>query len=297
MNPVEFLRFFVNNSLFTFFIIFISFILGWVLYNYVILRTMALKESLFEKDNPAAWAEFIGAFIFPTLYLAARAVEGSASENIFLDLMICLGYAFMYILLLTALRVVSAHVIGVMSPTDANGRIDLNSEIYAQKNVSASLFSITLSVVFVSMLSFLDMEPGLVVPSLLRILNVLIFTILAFTAYSAMLRRKTSLLTEVFVHNNVAAGASFLGFATAVELILANAISLQKTFNYPILLAVCAISLIILGIFSAVFRILFSRIISVDIWNEIYNQNNVGAALGQAAVYISIAFVITGFMK
>src|SRR4051812_48011375 len=86
-----------NDSLFSFTIVLVSFIMGWLLYNNFILRKICLRDSLFEKDNLASWIEFIGAFIFPTLYLAAKAIEGSYSEDMWLDLGVCLAYLVSYI--------------------------------------------------------------------------------------------------------------------------------------------------------------------------------------------------------
>jgi len=294
---MSFLSYFASNSLFTFFIVFISFVLGWVMYHVVLLKTVDLKDSLFTKDNPAAWAEFIGAFIFPVLDLAARAVVGSASPDIFLDLAICLGDAAVYIAVFVLLRLLTDLAVRRLSPPDSDGKIDLNNEIYRQRNVSASLFSIAVSLVFVCVLSFLDFWPENILSSLLKIADILVYTSLATALYILVLRRKTSFLSEIFVDNNTAAGVSFLGFVCAVEILLGSAISLQKGFNFPILVAISGIGLVILGVFSVIFRVLFSRIIRVNLWGEIYDQNNTGAGLGQAALYISIANVIISFMR
>lgn len=297
MDFTAFLNFFINNSLFTFCIILVSFILGWVLYNLVILRNINLKDSLFEKDNLAAWVEFIGAFIFPTLYLAAKAIEGSASEILLLDLLICVGYAAVYVILFTVLRLLSNGFVSLISLGDQEGRINLNNEIYGQKNVSAALFSVVLSVIYVSIIRFLDLTPEFFAASILKILMVLIFTLLAFAIYSLVLRYKSTLMKEIFIDNNAAAGVGLLGFIFAVEMILNNAVTAQKEFNFPDLLAVSALSLIILGIFSFIFKIIFTKIIRVDMWKEVYDQNNLGAAIGQSALYIGIACVIISFMK
>lgn len=297
MDYISFLKFFSFNSMFTFVIVGVSFILGWALYNLVILKNVNLRDALFERDNIAAWIEFIGAFIFPTLYLAATAIEGSASENIFLDLLICLGYAFIYIVIFTLLRLLSGSIVTVISPRDQQGKIDLNNEIYGQKNTAAALFSVVLSLIFVSFVKFLDLSPEFIVVSILRMLGVLLFTLLAIAVYSWILRRRTTLMKEIFVDNNIAAGGAFLGFIYAVEIILDNAVTLQKEFSLPDLLMVSAIGLIVFGIFSAIFKVIFSRIIRVDIWKEVYEQDSIGAAIGQSALYIGIANVIIHFIK
>ena len=292
-----FTNFLINNFLFSFAIIIISFFLGWVLYNHIILRKISLRDSLFEKDNLAAWIEFIGAFIFPTLFLAAKAVEGSASENLLVDLGICIIYVVAYILLFTVLRLSSGLLVKLICAGDSQGKIDLNNEIYIQKNIAASLFSIVLSVIFVSLVRFLDVLPGYFLTSLFKMGDVLVFTLIAFIRYSLILRQKTTLLKEIFIDNNAAAGAAFLGFMFAVETILCNAVALQKEFDFVELIVVSFVGLAIFGILSAFFKLMFTKMIKVDIWNEVYEQNNLGAAIGQIALYIGIASVIVNFMK
>ncbi len=298
MDVTSLLKFIGYNSLFTASVVLLSFVLGWVLYRYVILRKINLRDSLFDKDNVAAWFEFIGAFIFPTLYLAANAIIGSASDNIITDLLICLAYAVIYILIFTILRLLTGAFVHSIKLSDSSGKVSLNNEIYVQKNVSASLFSIAFSLIFVSFIKFLDFtSTDDLVTSLLRMSSILVFTLAAFTVYCLILRRKTSLISEIFVDNNIAAGVSFLGFIFAVQIILDNAIQVQGNFVFLDLIIVSAVGLVLLGIFSIIFKWLFSKIVKVNFWKEIYEQNSIGAAIGQCALYIGIASIIVSFMK
>jgi uncharacterized membrane protein YjfL (UPF0719 family) len=298
MDVASLLKFVSYNSLFTASVVLVSFVLGWLLYRYIILRKINLRDSLFEKDNAAAWFEFIGAFIFPVLYLAANAIIGSASSNIIIDLLICLVYVVIYIVIFTILRLLTGAFVKSIKLSDEGGKISLNNEIYGQKNVSASLFSIAFSLIFVSFIKFLDFtSTDELVTSLLRMSSILVFTLLAFTGYCLILRRKTSLVNEIFVDNNIAAGVSFLGFIFAIEFILDNAIQLQNDFSFVDLIIISAAALILFAIFSVLFKFLFSRIVKVNFWKEIYEQNSVGAAIGQCALYIGIASILISFMK
>lgn len=297
MNYMGYLRFFGNDLAFSFVIILLTFVLGWVMYNNVVLRGINLRDALFEKDNLAGWIEFIGAFVFPTLYLAAKAIESPASPNFFIDLLMSGLYVVAYVVLFTILRLVSGVIVKSTAPEDEEGKIRLNNEIYGQKNISAALFSTALSVVFVSMIRFLNFGSEQIYTSLLQISNILIFTLLAFLVYILVLRRKTSLMKEIFDDNNPSAGLAFLGFIFAVETILVNAVALQTQFNFFELAVLSKISLIVFGILAVLFKWIFTKIIKVDIWNEVYEQNNVGAAIGQIAIYVGIAVVIVGFVK
>ena len=93
-----------ENLLFGFVITAVGFILGYLLYSKVVLRQINLKDALFEKDNFAAWIEFVGAFVFPVLFLSSKAVEGAASSNIWLDLASSAIYAAAYVIVFALLR-------------------------------------------------------------------------------------------------------------------------------------------------------------------------------------------------
>lgn len=292
-----FVKFLANDFLFSFVIILVSFILGWLLYDKVITRGISLRDSLFEKDNFAAWVEFIGAFIFPTLFLAAKAVEGSVSSNLFYDLLYAVLYAVAYIVVFTVLRMISGFIVSSLGANDEDGEINLNNEVYTQRNIAASLLSIALSTIFVSIIVFFDVIPGYILTSVYKMSVVLVFSLLAVAVYCLILRKKTTLIKEIFIDNNIAAGVNLLGFIFAVETILYNAAVLQVQFNLFDLAVMSFIGLALLGLLFILFRWLFCKIIKVDIWNEVYEQNNIGAAIGEIALYIGIANVIVHFMK
>ncbi|MDF2522631.1 MAG: hypothetical protein K0R31_272 [Clostridiales bacterium] len=293
----SFLGFLGNSFLFSFIITLVGFILGWLLYDYVVTPRISLRDALFERDNPAAWVEFIGAFIYPTLYLAAKAIEGSASDVWWLDLLICTGYVIGYVILLTVLRLFSGLIVRFFNIKDEGGKISLNNEIYQQKNISAAIFSVALSNIFVTMIRFIDIDPEFYLNSLLTAASVLILTLLAVIVYLLVLGRKTTLFKEVFIDNNIAAGAAFLGFIFAIENLFSNAIIIHRGYNFLEIIGVTFISLAVFGVLSALFKKLFTKLIKVDLMVEIYEQNNIGAAIGQIALYVGISNVIIHFMK
>lgn len=325
MDYMKFVYFFVNDLLFSFTIVLLTFTISWILYDVIVLRKINLRKSLFENNNMAGWIEFIGAFIFPTLFLASKAIEGSASSNIITDLLISSLYVTVYIVLLTLLRLVSNLIVRFISPEDIQGKINLNNEIYIQNNIAAALFSTALSIVFVSMIRFLNFGYGEVYISLLKVSNIIVFTLLAFLVYCMFLRYKTSILKELFGDNNIAAGVDLLGFIFAIEIILVNAVALQIEFNFTELIILSFISLLVFGIISALFKLLFVKIITLGAVNEIrkeenlgtssmlklvsskavnfsatfqiYELNNIGVAIGQSAIYIGIANIIVHFIK
>lgn len=286
-----------ENLLFGFVITAVGFILGYLLYSKVVLRQINLKDALFEKDNFAAWIEFVGAFVFPVLFLSSKAVEGAADTNIWLDLANCTIYAAAYVIVFTLLRFLSGIVIGSLGRSDEQGRVNLNNEVYAQNNIAASLFSVSLSIIFVSAIRFLNLAQGFVEVSVYRILILLVFTLAALIVYCLLIRQKSTLFKEIFMDNNPAAGLSLAGFVFAVEILLTNAVALQVEFDMFALAATSAVWLVLLGVLSMLFKYVLSKLIRIDIWKEVYEQNNVGAALGQCSLYAGIALILVNFVK
>lgn len=297
---LEYLSFFLKDLSFSFVILSVGFILGWIIYNNIVLRDVCLKDALFNRDNLAVWIEFIGAFVFPVLYLASHGIKGSASDNIFVDLAVCLGYTVFYIAILTILRLCSKFFVNLINASDKNGKICLNKEICEQKNIGAALFSVSLSVIFINivkLIDFIDIINGLGLEILMKVLVFLVFMLLSLVCYSFVLRRKTTLFKELFIDNNAAAGIGLLGFVFAIQTIITGIMSFYSMdFDLLTVSFVVAVSLAIFGILSVLFKLIFTSIVKVDIWNEIYEQDNFGAAIGQVALYVGIAAVIVNFI-
>ncbi len=297
---LEYLSFFLKDISFSFVILTVGFMLGWLIYNHIVLRDVNLKDALFTRDNLAVWIEFIGAFVFPVLYLAGHGIKGSVSDNIFIDLAVCLGYTIFYIAILTILRLCSRFMVNFIDASDKHGKICLNKEICEQKNIGAALFSVSLSVIFVNvikLIDFIDIINGLGLEILMEIMVFLVFMLAALTCYSFVLRRRTTLFKELFVDNNAAAGIGLLGFVFAVQTIIAGVMSYYSMdFELLTVSVVIAVSLAIFGILSVLFKLIFTGIVKVDIWKEIYEQDNIGAAIGQVALYVGIAAIIVNFI-
>jgi hypothetical protein len=278
----------------------VGFMLGWIIYNNIVLRDVSLKDALFTKDNLAVWIEFIGAFVFPVLYLAAHGIKGSASDNVFIDLAVCVGYTIFYVAILTLLRLLSKYVVNLINAKDDNGKVCLNKEICEQKNIAAALFSVSLTIIFVNLIKyfdFIDIINGLGISILIKVLLFLVFMLFAMVCYSFILRRKTTLFKELFIDNNTAAGVGLLGYVFALQTIITGIISVYSMdFDLLVVSIVIAISLLVFGILSMLFKLIFTKIIKVDIWNEVYEQNNIGAAIGQVALYVGIANIIVNFI-
>lgn len=286
-----------GNLLFSLIIVTVSFVLGWALYSGIVLKKTNLKESLFEKDNAAAWIEFIGAFVFPVLFLSSKAIEGSADDRLAADLAICTGFAVFYVVLFTLLRLLSGLIVRALKQKDDQGDISLNNEIYVQKNASAALFSVSLSILFISLVMNVNPLGNNLEVSFYRFADILVFSLLALIAYVLLLNRKTTLFKEIFIDNNVAAGVSLTGFMLAVETLLTNAAALQVSFDLVDLAVTSAIWLILFGVLTIVFKLGLTRMIKIDLWKEIYKQNSLGAAIGQCGLYIGLALVIVSYIR
>lgn len=296
----QYFSFFLKDLSFSFVILTVGFILGWIIYNNIVLSDVSLKDALFTKDNLAVWIEFIGAFVFPVLYLAAHGIKGAVSDNLFIDLAVCIGYTIFYVAILTILRLLSKYIVNLINAQDRHGKICLNKEICEQKNIAAALFSVSLTVIFVGIIKyidFIDIINGLGSSILIKALLFLVFMLLALVCYSFVLRKKTTLFKELFIDNNTAAGVGLLSFVFAIQTIISGIMSVYSMdFDLLMVSIVIAVSLIIFGILSVLFKLIFTKIVKVDIWKEIYEQDNIGAAIGQAALYVGIANIIVNFI-
>jgi len=291
-----FLNFLGSNFVFSFCTVLIGFSLSYFLYDKVVTRGIELKKALFEKDNFAAWIEFTGAFVLPVLYISAKALSGSASENIWTDLVISLVYVVAYVVLFTILRLCSSLVVRILGCKDENGLVRLNTEVYTQNNCAAALFSISLSVVFANIASFFDPHPEYLVASLLKICVIIVITLATIAGYMAILGRKTTLTQEIFNDNNSAAAVEFLGFVFAIQMIMRAYITIKEAVSFTDSIIITLISIAIFSILACIFNVVFAKVLKIDLWEEIYQQNNVGAAFGRVALYVGIAYIVINYI-
>lgn len=288
----EYVRFLVHSTLFTSTIVFIAFGLSWLLYDKILTRGINLRDALFEKDNFAAWLEFIGAFILPVFFLSAWGIEGEIGKDYLTDWLVSAGYAIFYVICFLVLRLFSGTIVKALGGMD---KVELNIEVFQQKNAAASLFSITLSIVFMTIVQFFDYSN--IVDSLFKMCMVTIFSLFAFLLYHVFLGKRSTIFKEVFIDNNAAAGASFLGFILAIEYLMANSVKLQTVFQIGELALMSAVLLVIFFLLVCSFRWIFVKILKIDLFSEVYEQNNVGAACGEAGLYVGIAMLIIHFIK
>jgi len=296
MNINMFINFLGSNLLFSFCAIFIGFFLSYFLYDKVVTRDIKLKDALFEKDNFAGWIEFTGAFVLPVLYISAKAMSGTLSDNMWIDLAVSLGYVVSYVFLFTLLRLSSSLIVRLLGYKDDSGAVRLNTEIYTQHNTAAALFSIALSVIFANIASFFDPHPEYIEASLIKICVILVITLAGIAGYMIVLGRKTTLTQEIFRDNNSAAAVEFLGFIFALQTILSAYINIKEAINFTDTIIVTLISAVIFFILSGLYNVIFAKVLKIDLWDEIYQQNNVGAAFGRTALYVGIAYIVINYI-
>jgi hypothetical protein len=223
-------------------------------------------------------------------------MSGTLSDKMWIDLAISLGYVVTYVFLFTLLRLSSSLIVRLLGCRDEQGAVRLNTEIYTQQNPAAALFSITLSVIFANIASFFDPHPEYIVASLIKISIILVITLAGVAGYMAVLGRKTTLTQEIFKDNNSAAAVEFLGFVFALQMILFSYINIQEAINFKDTVIVTLISAVIYFILSGLYNVIFAKALKVNLWDEIYQQNNIGAAFGRTALYVGIALIIINYI-
>jgi hypothetical protein len=297
MNLMDYIIFAGKSFAFSGIALLISLLLGWVLYNKIIIGKHSLKDALFNHDNNAAWIEFMGAFIFPVLYVVSVSIRGSESNSYLQDLLKCSIYAVLSVVLLVVLHTVSGTFVSMLKIKDSKGKVTLTNEIYDQKNTAAALFSVGLSAVFANIVAIFDIHPDFMLSSTIKVGVVLMATLAALTVYGFELGKKTSLIKELFINNNPASGIGFLGFVLAIQYILSSVVHTQTELNLKELLIMTVICLIVFGVIAYIIKWLFTKLIKVDMWSEMFEQNNIGAAIGQAVVYIGTALAVVSYIS
>lgn len=286
------------DLLYSFVIIFIGLILGWLMYEKIVLRKINLKDALFEKDNLAGWIEFVGSIILPMFYLASNVLSVQSSDNIYIDLSNCVYRVVLYLICLTILRLLSGQIVKCIADEDEHGKINLNNEIYSQGNLAAAYFSVAISVVFTNGISLINFSNLMELSSsILNVAMIFVFTVLVALVYILVLGSKFRLGKELFIDNNGAAGFAFLGLMLAVQIILRKIALSGVGFDYLHWILAGGLSLVLFLILTGIFKLLILKLLKVCFKSEVFEDNNMGVAFGLSGLYIGVAQVIMSFIN
>ncbi len=295
--------------LYLFFILATVSLIGWLVYDLLFLRGISLKEELFLNNSLPIWLEFIGGFLAPVLFLVAIIIEPSGKfvyHGNLTDIWIAVCYTAVYIIVFSILRYLADKTVKLIGKLKFKQTISLKYQIFNRKNVSAALFSISISVLVLGMLLQENMLVESITTNLIRIGMVFFITLgLSSVFFTYFIPRNQSMFRKIFIDANVSTAILVLGNIVAINLII---FSCFKWFKIPptgwlqiinlidITLLCCLLYLIILVVIS-ITRMLINRIFKVDISQELYDQDSTGYALFESSFYILLTTItINGFL-
>ncbi len=271
-------------------------LLGLPVADKVMTRGIDLKKALFEDDNPVAGLE-IGAVFLAILYVSYNAITGPSLDSLGMDVGAAAIAALASILLLVVFR----FVLGVLVRSHNKGQ-DLNHEIFQQRNWAAACVSIVLMMGIVNgMTEENSLGPDPLRDGALALLVMLLGSVGAVFSYRFSHLKGTSFMKEMFSDDNPAAGVSLLGHAFALNAIL-YALCQEARAEAPLLgaaaLFVAAGWLVLVVLLALIRALVFATVGLIlgkkGLWDELFEQNNVGVGFIDAATSIGVAFLLLG---
>ena len=279
-------------------------IIGWEIYNKILLKDISLKNELFVKDSFSAWLDFTGSFLIPILYLISSILASSgrfAHNGKWIDLIYLILHILFYIAVFSFLRYVAERLVSFMANFVIHEKVSLIKEIYNKKNISASIFSISISVIAVSLLLQENFLNESFVTNIIRLFVVLLLTIGLLGIYKDyFFPTNAKLFREIFIDNNTCTSILILGQVTAVSFIINSSISwlnitnlgwLKIGYLVDLILFVSFIYLIMLVTVS-ILKIVVNFIFKINIDKELFEDNNVGYSFTESSFYIILSFMI-----
>ncbi|MDD5603138.1 MAG: hypothetical protein PHG48_03505 [Eubacteriales bacterium] len=297
MNIKDVAVFFLNEFLFTAFIITLGYVFAWVIYSRILFRNISINEVLLEKSNYAAWIEFSGAFLLPVLFLTAKATAGPASEKILFDFIVCFVYTLMYILFLLIAKYAARIFLPPVYTENGRVRYDLSTEIFSSGNTAAAFYSLTVTWIAANIIRFIDIDADYIMVSALRVSNILIYTLLGYIFFRLFIHPKTSANKVIFTDRNTAASIVMAGYLLSLQYLIGSITAFQTEFGFIQLLLITAVSFITYAVLSVLLKYLLSLIIKAGFRKEVYLQSSIPAAVAQSALYAGIAMTITAFVR
>ena len=276
------------------FLVFIPFF--FILYQKVLTPGIDLRDAFFEKDNVPAGIEFSIMFLAVS-YLILNMITGPNTAPLMTDLWHVAVEILVVLLLFSIGRVIFGWFIESFNPYKEQEGVNLNNEIYVQKNYAATLSSLAWIIAIANGISFMDLFGEHLLSSLGTVAFIIIMNIIAmFWGYKYLMLHGGYAFKELFIDDNPAVGVSFLGFCIAFNIALSTACS-EFGAGLTLEIAVETGGYLLLTLVTAGFAMLvvsgffMKTVLKKSLFAEITEDNNVGAAFMQATILIGIMVV------
>lgn len=269
--------------------------LGFRMITHVMMRGVNVREALFDHDNPVAGLE-VGGMLCMLLYLGHAMIVGE-SVGSFLQDLVATAIAIVAAMVLMA---IVRFTLGVA--IKAHNGLDLNHEIFEQKNWAAACSSLALSMGVVNGITEENILGETPLRDLVLAATVMAMGLSVVWLYSLTHLKGRGFAATFYTDDNPAAGVSLLGFALAANIVFYQVVTMVKAFDGPIDELVgwtVGYSAALLGLL-VLCRVLIERAwrtaTKVDVPDEILGQKNVGAGFIEALISVGLAAVVTGAM-
>lgn len=278
--------------------------LGWLIYDKLIFKEISLRKELFDNNNLSMWLEFTGGFLFPVLFLVSSIMAPTGKfvyKGELIDIVIAVSYISIYIILFSIFRYLSDLAVSYIGKIEYNTDISLKIEISAKKNISASLYSISISVIAIGILLQENLFAENLFTNFVRIAIVFALSLSLLSFYKTLFfPKQSSLFSELFIRRNTSSGLILLGHTVSVNLIIYYTIEWQKipkanwlNINtvFDVTVFICLIYFIML-IFVTLSKVILNKVLNINLKHEIFDNNNIGYAIFESAFYILLSLVV-----
>ena len=279
-------------------------LIAWITYDKIFLKNISLKIALFKNESLPVWLDFIGGFLVPVLFLVATLMAPTGKivyDGHWKDILVSIAYISSYTIIFAIFRYLADRIVKTIGKLQFKKEVSLEHEVFSQNNIAAALFSISISVVFISMILQENILNENIFSNLIRVSLVFLITLGLLSVYKTYFFQKhSSLFKELFIDHNICSGVLLLGHAIAVSLIVNSTINwfnapsyswFKLSFISDITLMICFIYLIMLVMVS-VSKLIMNKILSININQELFEENNVGYALLESSYYILLSIII-----
>lgn len=262
--------------------------------RFMVGKDIRLGHALFEDDNPVAGFEVAG-MVALVFYQSHCMLQGDAvGSTLGSDLLATSIGIVASVAVMTLVRAALGHFV-----RGHNRGLDLNNEIFAQRNWAAACMSLALSIGVVNGITEEDVFGAAPLRDGAIALTVLALGLGVVQVYRFSHMRGAHFMRTFFTEDNPAAGVSLLGFAIAANIVSFTAASVVKKMSEDILLSVvytgayATALLALLVVLRYGVEVVLNRVWRHDIPDEIFVQKNLGAAFIDAAIVIGGALVVT----
>ncbi len=276
----------------------------WIIYQVVLARGYSVRDAVFGTNpNPAVAMDLLGGMLATGLLIYAS-IRNSPFKDLWMDVRsVCLGLLAMLVLLMVVRLLVAGGLhLWFGGKLDAQGdRVNLNNELFRQRNLATSIFSTVIYMILAAGLLQVDVLNvwGYRMEGVWNMLGIWLLGAILIVLHSFLYLGygpRNNILHECFHDNNPAAPTSLLGltggFLLLTQHILNQFKAFEHIFNTHLIWIALAVMLLVVLVARGALQLVLYWSVGINLRRQLVINDNVAWGLIDGGLIFVLCLIL-----